>query len=254
MSPAAFLVFRADRLRVGAKRRVGLDDHLVGLAELGEVVDVERAEVDLHRVVDVAEVDAHLLGAHAVDVGVELRHVDVVGRVRRADARLRIAVDLAERAPDGAEERLLAEAFAVLHLELEAAGVAEAVDRRRRHDEHARALDLLDRAVDLAEDRRTSRARARCVPRRASGRRRRCPSFGAAEKPAIDRPGKATESTMPGTFSAISLMRRITASVRSSEAPAGSWAMPIRYCLSGAGTKPDGMRVKRNAVSASSTA
>ena len=32
------------------------------------------------------------------------------------------------------------------------------------------------------------------------------PSFGAAEKPAIDRPGKATESTMPGTFSAMSLI------------------------------------------------
>ena len=80
------------------------------------------------------------------------------------------------------------------------------------------------------------------------------PSFGAAEKPAIDRPGKATESTMPGTFSAMSLMRRITASVRSSEAPAGSCAMPIRYCLSGAGTKPAGMRVNSSAARPSSTA
>ena len=80
------------------------------------------------------------------------------------------------------------------------------------------------------------------------------PSCGAAEKPAIDRPGKATESMMPGTLRAMSLICRMTASVRSSEAPAGSWAMPIRYCLSGAGTKPEGMRVKRNAVSASSTA
>ena len=80
------------------------------------------------------------------------------------------------------------------------------------------------------------------------------PSLGAAEKPAIERPGNATESTMPGTFSAMSLICRMTASVRSSEAPAGSWAMPIRYCLSGAGTKPEGIRVNRKAVSASSTA
>ena len=80
------------------------------------------------------------------------------------------------------------------------------------------------------------------------------PSLGAAEKPAIDRPGKATESTMPGTSSAMRLISRITASVRSSEAPAGSWAMPIRYCLSGAGTKPAGTRVKTKAVSPSSTA
>ena len=76
------------------------------------------------------------------------------------------------------------------------------------------------------------------------------PSLGAAENPAIDRPGNATESTIPGTCSAISLICRITASVRSSDAPAGNWAMPIRYCLSGAGTNPEGMRVNRNAVSA----
>ena len=79
------------------------------------------------------------------------------------------------------------------------------------------------------------------------------PSLGAAEKPAIDKPGKATESTMPGTLSAIELICRMTASVRSSEAPAGSCAMPIRYCLSGAGTKPAGMRANMNAVAASST-
>ena len=80
------------------------------------------------------------------------------------------------------------------------------------------------------------------------------PSLGAAEKPAIDRPGKATESTMPGTFSAIALMSRITFSVRSRLAPAGNWAMPIRYCLSGAGTKPLGMRANSSAVAPSSIA
>ena len=77
------------------------------------------------------------------------------------------------------------------------------------------------------------------------------PSLGAAEKPAMDRPGKATESMMPGTLSAIALISRITASVRSMEEPAGSCAMPIRYCLSGAGTKPDGMRANSSAVAPS---
>ncbi len=80
------------------------------------------------------------------------------------------------------------------------------------------------------------------------------PSLGAAEKPAIDSPGKATESMMPGTVSAMRLISRMTASVRSSDAPAGNCAMPIRYCLSGAGTKPAGTRVKINTVSPSSTA
>jgi hypothetical protein len=46
----------------------------------------------------------------------------------------------------------------------------------------------------------------------------------------------------------------MTASVRSSDAPAGSCAMPIRYCLSGAGTKPCGARANIQAVAASSTA
>jgi hypothetical protein len=80
------------------------------------------------------------------------------------------------------------------------------------------------------------------------------PSFGAEENPAIDRPGNATESMTPGTFSAIALISRTTASVRSSDAPAGNCAMPTRYCLSGEGTKPDGMRVNSSAVRPSSTA
>ena len=139
-------------MRIGTKRRIGLNDHLVRLAELAEIVDVERAEVDLHRVVEVGQAHAHLLGAHAVDVRVELRHVDVVGRVRRCYARLRVAVHLPQRAPGRTEQRLLAEARAVLHLDLEPAGVAQAIDRRRRHDEHARALDLLDRTVHVGEN------------------------------------------------------------------------------------------------------
>ena len=192
------------------------------------------------RVVDVAELDAHLLGAGAVDVGVELRHVDVVGRVRRADARLRVAVDLAERSPDGAVERLLAEALAVLHLELEAAGVAEAVDRGRRHDEHARALDLLDRAVDLAEDRDLRQLRRRALLERRQAEEDDALRWAPPRSPRSTGPGRRPSRRSPAPCSAMSLMRRITASVRSSEAPAGSWAMPIRYCLSGAGTKPAG--------------
>ena len=90
---------------------------------------------------------------------------------------------------------------------------AQAVDRRRQHNDDAPALDLLQRAVDGAEDR----------------------------EPAPVRAGALVEA-----FS------RITASVRSSEAPAGSFAMPIRYCLSGAGTKLLGGRMNMKAVSASS--
>ncbi|MNG38063.1 hypothetical protein D3C84_1256120 [compost metagenome] len=54
----------------------------------------------------------------------------------------------------------------------------------------------------------------------------------------------------PGSFKAMSLMRRITASVRSSDAPLGNCVKPIRYCLSCAGTKPPGTALKRPKVSA----
>ena len=53
-----------------AEPLVGLDVHLPGAAELVEVVDVVRAEVDLQRVEDVADLHAqgHALGAVDVEV------------------------------------------------------------------------------------------------------------------------------------------------------------------------------------------
>ncbi len=61
-------------LGVAAEPRVGLDAHLVGPAELVEVVDVGRAEVRLERAEDVVQLHAHPLGLLAVDVQVDLRH------------------------------------------------------------------------------------------------------------------------------------------------------------------------------------
>ncbi|MNF17129.1 hypothetical protein D3C80_2204650 [compost metagenome] len=48
------------------------------------------------------------------------------------------------------------------------------------------------------------------------------------EKLEPSRPAKATVPSTPSVFWMISLARFITASVRSSEAPAGSWMTPIR--------------------------
>ena len=80
------------------------------------------------------------------------------------------------------------------------------------------------------------------------------PAFGALVKPLIDRPGNATVDSTPGTLPAMSDMRRITASVRSSEAASGSWAKPIRYCLSWAGTKPLGTTLNMNTAPIASIA
>ena len=75
------------------------------------------------------------------------------------------------------------------------------------------------------------------------------PALDELLKPAIDSPGKATALSTPGSCIVISLMRRMTSSVRSSEAPSGSCAKPTRYCLSCAGTKPLGtVRNRKNAA------
>ena len=81
---------QADVLGARAVRRVGLHAHRVGAAELVEVVHVQAAEVDLHRVEHVGHRHAELARLGAVDVGVELRHVDLVAREQAGElGRLR---------------------------------------------------------------------------------------------------------------------------------------------------------------------
>ena len=67
-----------------AEGRVGLGDHVLGAAEVVEVVDVEAAEVDLQRLEDIGDGDVFLLGLDAVDVGVELRNAGAEGARRAA--------------------------------------------------------------------------------------------------------------------------------------------------------------------------
>ena len=67
------------------------------------------------------------------------------------------------------------------------------------------------------------------------------PALGATVKPLMLRPGNATALSTPGVFKPMSDMRRITASVRSSDAPSGNWAKATRYCLSWVGMKPVGL-------------
>jgi hypothetical protein len=53
-------------------------------------------------------------------------------------------------------------------------------------------------------------------------------ALGLATKPLIERPGNATTLSTPGWSSANCVILRTTASVRSSDAPFGSCAMPTR--------------------------
>ena len=124
------------------KLLVGLDVHLPGPAELVEVVDVVRAQVDLQRVEDLADRHAqgHALGP--VDVEVEPGRVRPRAVEQALQAR-RLVAPLDDLIADPLQV-VQAEIAAVLDDQLEAAGRAQAVDRRRaeRRDDRPAHLAL----------------------------------------------------------------------------------------------------------------
>ena len=61
-----------------------------------------------------------------------------------------------------------------------------------------------------------------------SNTRKAAPAFGALVKVAPEKPTMFIAPITPGVFSAVSTMRRCTASVRDSAAPGGNWATTIR--------------------------
>ena len=61
-----------------------------------------------------------------------------------------------------------------------------------------------------------------------SSTRKAAPAFGALVKVAPEKPTMFIAPTTPGVFSAMSTMRRCTASVRASAAPGGNCATTIR--------------------------
>ena len=79
------LTFGITRLKTGdvfraiAKGSIGLGNDLEGAAEAVEVIQIKGAEINLHRLEEILQWNALLLGFDAIDVGVELRHVDGEG-------------------------------------------------------------------------------------------------------------------------------------------------------------------------------
>ena len=68
----------ADLVGRQAKLLLGLDVDLIGATKTVEVVGIQRAEIDLHGVEDL--IDSHPVGLSflPVDVGIDLRHVDLI--------------------------------------------------------------------------------------------------------------------------------------------------------------------------------
>ena len=117
-----------------AELALGLDVDLPVAAEVVEVVDVERAEVDLQRLVDVVQRDAQRRDLGPVDVHVELRRVGAE-QGGHADQRRLLARSLPTRSSVCCCRAARPEAAAVLDHELEAAGHARGpgpAARRRR--------------------------------------------------------------------------------------------------------------------------
>ena len=89
-------------------------------------------------------------------------------------------------------QRLVAQAGAVLDLQLEAADRAEALHRRRREDGDERVLDAGERPFSVPGDGAAGRGPAWSGPRTRSSATNTMPALELLVKPLIDRPGKAT--------------------------------------------------------------
>ena len=116
-------------LRLQPERRVGLRLHPEGAAEQIEVVDIDRAEIDLQRVEHVGDVDAEQLRLGAVDIEIKLR-----GRGLEQREHLLQAGGLRRRAHHGIDralQRLRTGAAAILDHHAEAGAIADALHRRR---------------------------------------------------------------------------------------------------------------------------
>jgi hypothetical protein len=124
--------------------------HRVGAAEAVEVVGVQAAQVDLQGVEDVGHRHAQLARLGAVDVGVELRHVDLPAREQAG--QLGRLVGLGHEGLLRRVQRVVAQRGAVLDLQLEAAGGAQALHRRRREHGDEGVLDAAELLVELLGD------------------------------------------------------------------------------------------------------
>ena len=68
----------ADLVGRQAKLLLGLDVDLIGATKTVEVIGIQRAKVDLHGVEDLIDSHPVGLGFLPVDVGIDLRHVDLI--------------------------------------------------------------------------------------------------------------------------------------------------------------------------------
>ena len=141
----------ADLFGLRSELRLRLDVHLIRPAESVEVVDVERAEVDLKRVEDIGKIDAVRLGALAIDAGVDLRHAHL--EAGEESGQLRSLSAFGHRVLNLSVELLESRSVTILDKEFEAADAAETLHGRGREDGHEGLLNSGVLGVERLHDR-----------------------------------------------------------------------------------------------------
>ncbi len=142
--------------RLGAVFAFRLGAHLEDASEAVEVVGVRRTQVDLQGVEEILERHVQLLCLDAIDFGVEQRRGGAEGREDAGYVRVgarRLHVRVGRRLQRGRAAR-----GAILHQQLETAGGAEPLHRRRRDDEDVGLGDDAEPLLQSGEQLRRGRA------------------------------------------------------------------------------------------------
>ncbi len=146
------------------ERCIRLHLDLVGTAKLVEIVHIQRSEIDLQRLVNRRQRHTKLLGLGAVDVGKQLRHIDLIAGKYAGQFRCLPCLHLHRL--HRLVQFVVTEIAAIFNHHLEAADCAESIDRWRRkyHDECI--FDCTQFLVDLLRDRTARLLRRRALVKR----------------------------------------------------------------------------------------
>ena len=130
---------QADILGARTIGRISLHHHAVGSPEQIEVVYIQRAQVNLERLVDIVQLQALFLGARTVHLDPELRDIDAVRT--EATGKPWSLRGFRDGCLGGGKQGVVAEAGTVFDLNGNAAEQAQAAHRRELHDADPGFLD-----------------------------------------------------------------------------------------------------------------
>ncbi|MNI27873.1 hypothetical protein D3C73_816290 [compost metagenome] len=157
----------ADLVGFEAELLLSLNVDLIGAPEAVEVVGIQRTQVDLQGVEDVADGHAVGLGFFPVDGGIDLRHVHRVAGEQAG--QFRHVVALVDDVHGFLVQLFVAQVAPVFDLQAETTDGAQALYRRRREDRHVGFLNPGELAVQGTGNRTGGHARVFTLVERFQG-------------------------------------------------------------------------------------